>query len=208
VTQLASAVVLAGGASRRLGQDKRAIALDPSRTLLEQTVARVATVADDVVVVASTLPPHVDLGDARVVPDRISGLGPLGGLVAGLTAVRHARALIVACDLPFLDSVALKAMLDSPVECDLLVPRRRNGTLEMLHAVYRVECSVVAERLIASGRLKLAELADALTDDGRHVHYLDDDFFRPLDPELLTFFNVNTPPDLAEARRRLTGRQS
>jgi molybdenum cofactor guanylyltransferase len=203
VIQPASAVVLAGGASRRLGQDKRTVRLGATRRfLLEQTLERLESLSDDILVVGSEIPRAIDVGTARVVPDDVVGLGPLAGLIAALEAARHSRALVVACDLPFLNRDALRAMLDLPDGDDLLVPRRADRTLEMLHAVYSVDCAVVAREQLAAGRLRLAGLANSLTERGLKVRYLDDSFFRNVDPELLTFFNVNTPADLAEATSR------
>jgi molybdopterin-guanine dinucleotide biosynthesis protein A len=206
VTLPASAVVLAGGASRRLGQDKRGIRFGSAPTLLDQTVGRLATLSDDVVVVCSPLTPIAVPPTGRVVADESPGSGPLGGIVAGLRAVRGERVAVVACDLPFLSTSVLRTMLDLPFDYDLLVPRRADGTLEMLHAIYRATCQDVAARLLADGRLKVAGLACALIAEQRSVRYLDEDFFRPVDPDLLTFFNVNTPADLAVARARAARR--
>jgi molybdopterin-guanine dinucleotide biosynthesis protein A len=202
VTVPVSALVLAGGCSRRLGQDKRTLRLDGRHSLLERTVERVASLSDDVLVVGSGLPSEIDVGTARVVPDDVVGHGPLAGLVAGLTAARHARALVVGCDLPFLNCDVLGAMLDLTIDCELLVPRRADGTLEMLHAVYGIGCVSTARALLVAGRLRLAGLADELSARGAAVHYLAESFIRQFDPVLLTFFNVNTPADLAEARSR------
>jgi molybdopterin-guanine dinucleotide biosynthesis protein A len=196
----ASAVVLAGGASRRLGQDKRTIRFDPTRTLLQQTIDRLATLTDDVVVVGASVPSSVGPIAARIVTDEPTGNGPLGGLVAGFRSAHYERAVVVACDLPFLSVAALRRMLDYPFDYDLLVPRRADGTLEMLHAIYRTTCSGIAAQLIAAKRLKVAGLAGALEGEQRRVRYLDEDFFRDVDPELTTFLNVNTPADLADAR--------
>jgi molybdopterin-guanine dinucleotide biosynthesis protein A len=202
VTDQVSALVLAGGSSRRLGQDKRALRLAGRLTLLEQTVERVASLSDDVLVVGSELPPHIDLGAARVVADDLVGYGPLVGLVAGLEAARHPRALVVACDLPFLNRDVLAALRNLASDYDLLVPRRADGTLEMLHAVYTVGCVPAARDLLSAGRLRLADLADELSARGAAVDYVAESFIRQYDPWLMTFFNVNTPADLAEARRR------
>jgi molybdopterin-guanine dinucleotide biosynthesis protein A len=208
VTDPASAIVLAGGASRRLGEDKRNIRFDSTRTLLNQTIEAVATLSDDVVVVGSTLSLTSTSAVARVIADEAPGHGPLGGLVVGLRAARHARALVVACDLPFLSTSALQKMLELPFDYDLLVPRRADGTIEMLHAVYGATCGDVAARQLDARTLKLAALATVLSNEQRHVRYLDEAFFRPVDPDLATFFNVNTPADLFAARLRAEARRA
>ncbi len=202
MTIAASGIVLAGGSSRRLGQDKRSVRLESSQTLLDQTISRVGSVVDDVIVVVATSLQGLADDRVRVVFDDISGRGPLGGIVAGLRATKHDRAMIVACDLPFLSPAALRLMLDVPTSSDLLVPRREDGTLEMLHAVYRRPCVDTAARLLEVGQYRMAGLVPALIEDGLQVGFLGDDFFRSVDPELLTFFNVNTAEDLERARIR------
>src|SRR5262249_54710743 len=147
-------------------------------SLLRQTIDALTMLSDDVVVVGADLPPAVAPPVARIVYDESPQCGPLGGIVAGLRVVRHERALVVACDLPFLSTPALQKMLDFPFDYDLLVPRRADGTLEMLHAIYRATSVDVAARQLDARSLKLAHLGTALSNEHRLVRYLDDAFFR------------------------------
>ncbi len=199
MTGEASAIVLAGGRSTRLGQDKRLVRLDSERTLLERTVQRVASLVEDVVVVVGAGERLTD-DLARVVTDEWPGTGPLGGLCTGLARVCHAYALVVACDLPFLNVDVLRALLARPRAYDLLVPRRADGTVELLHGIYRTTCLPVARDRLAAGRLRLAGLIDDLQAADRTVVFVDEDDLRPFDPDLRTFFNLNTPADLHLAR--------
>src|SRR5919205_2151237 len=93
----ASAIVLAGGLSRRLGQDKRRLRLwGPEQPmLLEHTVSIVARLCPDVVVVLNDPEAWAGL-PARLVPDIYPGSGPLGGIYAGLMAASYDYALAVA----------------------------------------------------------------------------------------------------------------
>src|SRR3954447_16105779 len=119
-----SAIVLAGGVSRRLGQDKRRLRLWGSAgpTLLEYVVGIVARLCADVVVVLndpdawSTLP-------ARLAPDVYADGGSLGGIYADLLAAEHEYALAVACDMPFLNAGLIGAMLARLRDYDVLAPR-------------------------------------------------------------------------------------
>lgn len=211
MSEPASGIVLAGGQSRRLGRDKRALVVGSARTQLEEVVTRLAAVTEDVVVVAgadprsvATLlrdpPPH-----ASVIPDAPSGVGPLGGLCAGLEAALHDTALVVACDLPFMSVAVLRDLLDRPRDYDLLVPRRADGRLEVLHAVYRRSCLPVLRARLERGRLDLHGAVPDLEAAGYAVRFVDDAEIARLDPRLRTFFNVNTPADLREAERFRSG---
>jgi len=204
VTAPISAIVVAGGESRRLGQDKRFLRLRSSQTLLEATVSTVATLTDDVLVVVSTDPARFAALPARVVQDPCHGAGPLNALVAGLAAMRHDTALVVACDLPFLNPTLLRALLEQPRDYDLLAPRRADGRLEMLHAVYRKTCLDPARRRLADGRLRMAGLIDDV-----RTRIVEEATLRRYDPTLRSFLNVNTPDDLrlvAELLARADGR--
>src|SRR5262245_5139087 len=144
----ASAIVLAGGLSRRLGQDKRRLRLwgETQPTLLEHTVSIVAQLTPDVVVVLNDPEAWPDLA-ARFAVDVYPDGGALGGIYSGLLPARHDYALAVACDMPFLSLELLRAMLLRPRDYDILVPRSlhpgmtRNALdLEPLHAIYNKAC--------------------------------------------------------------------
>ena len=136
--------MLAGGVSRRLGQDKRRLRLWGSAgpTLLEYVVGIVARLCADVVVVLNDPDTWASL-PARLVPDVYADGGSLGGIYAGLLAAEHEYALAVACDMPFLNAGLIGAMLARPRDYDVLVPRSlqpgtaRNALdVEPLHAIY------------------------------------------------------------------------
>lgn len=207
----ASGVVLAGGRSLRLGRDKRLLKFGAADTQLEETVRRVASVATEVVVaggaevtlVADVLrhaPPRT-----TVVPDVQPGAGPLGGLCAGLAAAREDLSLGVACDLPFLNVDVLRYLLECARGYDLVVPRRDDGRLEMLHAVYRRSCLPILRERLARGRLRLGDVPLDLDAAGLRVRYVAEADLIPLDPHRRTFFNVNTQGDLQAAEHLLAG---
>src|SRR5688572_3668459 len=114
-----SAVVLAGGLSRRLGSDKRRARLwgDDGPVLLERTVALIASLCPDVVVVLNDPEAWPQL-PARLVGDRYPDGGALGGIYSGLDAAAHDHALVVACDMPLLSRPLLAAMLARPRDYD------------------------------------------------------------------------------------------
>ncbi|NJN16129.1 MAG: molybdenum cofactor guanylyltransferase [Oscillochloris sp.] len=158
--EAASAVVLAGGLSRRLGRDKRRLRLwgEHGPTLLEHTVATVASLCTDVVVVLNDPADWPDL-PAQIVGDRYPDGGALGGIYSGVLAARAEYALVVACDMPLLHAPLLQAMLARKRDYDALVPRSprpgdaRNGLdLEPLHAIYAKRCLAPMQAALEAGR--------------------------------------------------------
>ena len=189
-----SGIVLAGGRSRRLGLDKRLLKLTSFRTQLAETIERLSSVADDIIVAGD---PSEALTDrVTVVGDVDVGVGPLAGSVAGLTAIRYDHAIVVACDLPFLNVELLRRLVSLPRDYALLVPGRSDGTMEMLLAIYSRSVVATLQRYLDHGQRRLAELPDRLEGEGHIVRILDERWLRRHDPSLRSFFNLNTPDDL------------
>jgi Molybdopterin-guanine dinucleotide biosynthesis protein A len=137
--------VLAGGASRRMGQDKARLILEDGRTLLGRTahVAREAG-ADRVLVIGRVRPADWDGPDAaEFVPDpsERTGEGPLDGIATALEAAAGAAVLVVPCDLPRLSSEALRWLQGEAVAAgeaaDGAVTVSADGGASPLFAVYR-----------------------------------------------------------------------
>lgn len=193
----ASAVVLAGGASRRMGRDKRLLpwgtdADGRPRTLLQSVVDRLAAVADDVIVVANDQP---KVRGARIVPDAIPGSSSLGGILSSIEAARHERVFVAAADMPFLNVALVRDLLGRLEGHDAVVPIVGSRP-EPLHAVYGPAVAIAARRQIARGQLKIA-----LAFEGLDIVRVPEAELRQLDPDLRSFRNVNTPEDYAGARR-------
>ncbi|MEP7188145.1 MAG: molybdenum cofactor guanylyltransferase [Roseiflexaceae bacterium] len=201
-----SAIVLAGGVSRRLGQDKRHLRLwgAAGPMLLEYVTDIVARMCADVVVVLNDPDAWAGL-PARLVPDVYADGGSLGGIYAGLLAAKHDCALAVACDMPFLDAALIDAMLARPRDYDVLVPRSlqpgaaRNALdVEPLHAIYAKSCLEPMRATLESGRRQIAAFFPSV-----RVAYVEPDETRRYDPTGRSFLNVNTPEQMAEAEREL-----
>ena len=192
-----SAVVLAGGLSRRLGRDK---AVEPlgGEPLIGRVLARVAQVTDETVVVvndaarAAALPLGEDVVAAI---DRYPGAGSLGGIFTGLEAARADWVLVVACDMPFLNVRLLRRILSLRRGRDAVVPVIE-GRPEPTHAAYSKRCLPHIEDRLRANDLKISRFFDDVD-----VEYLPQGEVDELDAGRLSFFNVNTEQDLERARR-------
>ena len=147
---------------------------------------------DDILVVGE--PPTVTRPDARVrlVPDRVPGCGPLGGLDAALAAARDDVVAILACDMPFVTAAFLTHLLDLARDADAVVPRTERG-YHPLCAAYTRACQPAVARRLADRRLTMSGLLEELR-------------VRELTPGEIDAFgdrhrllaNVNTPADYEE----------
>jgi molybdopterin-guanine dinucleotide biosynthesis protein A len=188
-----SGVILAGGASRRMGRDKALLQFE-GRPLIAWVAERLRAVADEVIVAAGDGRRYGAYAD-RWVPDVYPHVGTLGGIHAGLQAAAHEWALVVACDMPFLNSGVLAWFVTTAQsgENDLVVLRHGKG-VEPLHAVYRKSCLGPIEATIRSGE----RCAYAFYDQIR-VRYVAPAEIAALDPDLASFRNVNTPDQWRQA---------
>jgi molybdopterin-guanine dinucleotide biosynthesis protein A len=187
-----SGIVLAGGKSRRMGQDKTRIRLESGLSLVEQAVARLSNVTDEVIVVTAGL--REDLPTARWASDLHEGAGPLGGIYAGLLACAWDHALVVACDMPFLNVELLRYMAGLPRDYDVLLPSLSRG-VEPLHAIYGKACLEPARALLETGQYCILDLYGQV-----RMRYINAEEVAQYDPEGRSFFNVNTPDQLRQAR--------
>src|SRR5918994_5153663 len=199
-----SAAALAGGQSRRMGTDKALLPLVPGgQPMLGVVLERLSAVADDTFVVADDQARYSALG-VRVVPDLSPQVGALGGIQAAIAWSAHEHCLAVACDMPFLSLPLLRRMADEPRDYDVLVPlipgesRQRDDGLvyQTLHAIYSKRCLPFIERRIAEGKKQVVSFfADV------RVRTLDVTDITLWDPDLRSFFNVNTPEGLGIAAK-------
>jgi len=186
--------VQAGGQSRRMGRDK---ALLPflGQPLILRVIERVRPAAAEMLLIAND-PEKFQFTGLAAIPDRIPGLGVLGGLLTALHAARHPFVALVACDMPFVSAALLtyQAELIEHSGADVVIPQSAHG-LEPLHAVYRREtCLPLVEQAVSLGLRRLDSWFELAT-----LRVLSPEDTRPYDPQGLACANLNTPEDLAWA---------
>jgi molybdopterin-guanine dinucleotide biosynthesis protein A len=187
-----SAVVLAGGRSSRLGQDKAFLRIN-GQFLIERILEKLAQLSDEVIVVANDIEKYEQF-EAVVVGDVFPGKGALGGIYSGLRAATRDRSLVVACDMPFLNLSLLQYMQGLAPRYDVVIPRLGRLT-EAVHAVYSRNCLPFIEKQLQAGDLRIVSFFPQV-----RVRYVDDDEMDIFDPKHLSFFNINSQADLDKAR--------
>lgn len=194
-------IILAGGESRRMGQNKAFLPWG-GMTLIEHLIERLRPVTDEIIVAAKDRRAFGHLR-ARVVEDAVPGVHALGGLYTGLRAARAELCFVCACDAPFVSPGLARALAGCLAGRDLAVPRSRRG-LEPLHAVYaRSRTLPVVEEQMRRGRWSLRNLVEKL-----HPRIVEGAALWPFDPAQRCFVNLNTPADYARALAVLTGGRS
>jgi molybdopterin-guanine dinucleotide biosynthesis protein A len=184
-------IVLAGGRSSRMGQDKASLRFG-DETLAGRVVRIVGTVADEVIVVAA---PGTSLAvsPARVVHDPVSHLGPLAGIATGLAASATELNLVVACDMPLVMPAVLRRLIELCGQADICLAVSGSHA-SPLCAVYRGEVAWAAQELLDAGERRVMALLDRV-----QTKRVDAAIFRDIDPDLDTFVSCNSPDELRKA---------
>ena len=211
----AAAIVLAGGAARRLGaglvgaEGKAGLRLT-GRTFLEAVTTAVSTRVGRVIVVAAPEQPLPPVAvPIEVVRDSTPGAGPLAGIRDGLAHAlatgQPPRAVVVAsCDVPLLAPAVVRLLLDrlAASSARWVVPVV-SGHPQVLVSAIAPELLGAIERHLAAGRRDIRGLLDELRRaDPAAVAVLTEAEVAVADPDCLSFIDVDTPADLEAVHHR------
>ncbi len=197
---MVGALILAGGKGTRMRQDKALMELC-GKPLLSYSLERALAFADEVVVALGRngdLDRYDDVLPRQVVVtrDNFDGKGPLAGIHAGMEAIRSRYAAVLPCDSPFVKEEVVTLLFQEAAGVDAAIPRWPSGYIEPLHAVYKVRpVRRAAREALRLGRLRVDDILPMV--DG--VRYVTTNRIRRVDPELLTFMNINHRRDLETA---------
>ncbi|MBI2906104.1 MAG: molybdenum cofactor guanylyltransferase [Chloroflexi bacterium] len=189
-----ASIVLAGGRSSRLGRDKLREVIG-EKSVIQRVLEAVAPVSSEIIVVTAdrelALPSYPA---ARLVHDIHPGKGSLGGIYSGIVMSTRYHSLVVAGDMPFLNTALLRHMVAASGSFDVVLPKV-DDYVEPLHAVYSKDCLPAIEDLLRQDNLRILDFFDRV-----RVRYLEEEEIDLFDPKHLSFFNVNTEADLVTAR--------
>lgn len=199
-----SAIILAGGFSKRLGREKGLVEL-AGRPLIFHVLDRIHGIVNETVAVVNSENQRVVFASllgrrASVVVDEHEVQSPLVGAITGFENARGKYSLLLPCDTPFVSSKVASLLLDLCVNKSAAIPRWPTGYIEPLQAAYQTKSALNAARTaLEEGKLDLRSMISHL----RGVRYISTLVLQEMDPRLLTFFNINTPEDLKRAESML-----
>jgi len=188
-----TAVIMAGGDSRRMGQDKANLQLG-GRTLLQSVVATLQPLFPEVIVSVRQPRPEIDLPQ---VCDDPAYSGPLAGLAAALAQAYSPWIFVVACDMPFITPAVIEYLALQRVDCQAVVPMV-GGYPQPMAAFYATGClKVVQDILNSNGKHSMLAPLEMLK-----VCYVSEAQMLSVDPQLRSFFDLDTPQDVARAMKQ------
>lgn len=197
-----SGIILSGGKSSRLGRDKGLVELE-GQALVCRVIERLRGIVDEIIVVVGSeamVNQYLEVvpEDVRVIPDYYQDDSPMIGLISGLREARGEYAVVCACDMPFIDPVIIEVLfcISYGVNGTLLV--KPNGWIEPIPSIYHVSnCLSYAEELMLLGERRIRKVLETMN----NRVLLPIEKLRAIDPELVSFIDLDTVESIDEARR-------
>ena len=192
-----TAAVLAGGRSRRMGFDKTLVRVG-GHTLVARVAESLGSVCSEVLVVTNHPEDLAEAGlpqGVRVVVDDLPYSGPLGALTTAMGQASQDWVLLAAADMPWIVPSVIDLLWSNREGVDAVVPLTEGG-LEPLLALYSTSTRDAARALLDDGMRRPAQLLERVS-----TTEIGSAELRAADPELASFVNVNTPEELASAKR-------
>ena len=187
-------IILAGGKNLRLGRNK-ALEFLGSKSLIERVIERLQPLTNQILIVTSREQANQLLeSKTQILIDIFPDSGPLGGIYTGLLSSKSSHSIVVACDMPFLNTELLRYMVGVPQDYDAVVPRLETDKLEPLHAIYSRNCLDNIKTLLQRNEFRVNSLLKSV-----RVRYIERAECEKLDPQLLSFFNINRQSDMKRA---------
>jgi len=189
--------IMAGGKSSRMGRDKSFVEL-MGKPMIEHLMSRAAALGQRETILITNRPADYAPLGLPMFGDVLPEKGSLGGIYTAIHHSQNPYTLVIACDMPFVNPALLRHMigLGEDGQFDVIVPRV-DGYPEGLHAIYSKACLAPIRQRLDADKLKVIGFYDAV-----RVRALDEVEWQRFDPQGLSFFNVNTPDELAEAQRK------
>lgn len=190
-----SGIILSGGLSSRFAGHNKAFLEIGGKTIMERILAVFSTLFDEIILVTND-PLAYAAWDVKIVSDLYDQRSSLTGLHAGLFYSTRPYAFFTACDTPFVNPALIRLLVDNiDHSVDGVVPETEKG-LEPLFAVYSRRCLKPFGKSIEQQKLKIRRVFSGL-----RIRTIPEDRLRQEDPNLVSFFNINTPEDLTRATR-------
>ena len=192
-----SALILAGGRSRRMGFKEKALLPIGDKTILEHVINSLNGVVDEIIISMRDTPQQELLNDYTqghdVVLDKLQDVGPLSGILEGAKAAKGKYVFVVACDMPYINTDVVELLFKRAEGNNAAIPVWENENLEPMHAVYRTEpMAIETEKAIQRNKKFVLAPVFKMQD----LVFVKIDEIREFDPDLRTFININTPDDV------------
>ena len=184
-------VILAGGSSKRYGQNKAFLKIGNVR-LIENILKEMQSIFQRVILITNERKKYEYL-EIPIFEDIVKGFGPLGGIYTGLMSIPDQAGFFIACDMPFINRQLVRYMVDMKKDHHGAVIPLVAHEVEPLHAIYTKICVKHIKDLIDSYRCQIRLFFDHIP-----VRYVKEDEIKQFCNPNRVFLNINTPDEFAK----------
>lgn len=189
-----SGVILAGGLNERFSGRRKAFLTIGERRIIDVLYDVFSSVFKEIILVTNNPMDYLEW-DVNIVTDVYPVRSSLTGIHTGLFYASHPYIFVTACDTPFLKRELVETIVAQIEPGDaVVIPETSEGT-EQLCAAYSKTCLSLMERQIKEKRFQIKKMFRKI-----RVKKIPEKELRKIDPELMSFFNINTEEDLIYAR--------
>ena len=155
IKEQATAIIMAGGGSRRMGIDKSMLPIK-NQPIIKYICDQLHGTFSQILISTDDVEKYAFLG-FDCVPDRMPGQGPLVGIASALEASENELNFIIACDIPYVDIRFVRKMLTEAQAADMVIPTHDNGKHEPLFAIYNKSALKAMNQVLSSGKRKISD---------------------------------------------------
>jgi molybdopterin-guanine dinucleotide biosynthesis protein A len=196
-----SGIILSGGLSKRFSGTNKAFMQVGGRHILDRIYTVFSELFEEIILVTNNPAKYLEW-DLKIVTDIYPYRSSLTGIHAGLFYSTKPYSFITACDTPFLKKELIEVLLCAvEPKTDIVIPESSSG-LEPLCAVYSKRCQKPIQNQLEKQEFKIDKFFNMV-----RVKKISDKELRLKDPELTSFFNVNTPSSLKKAEEIIEERK-
>jgi molybdopterin-guanine dinucleotide biosynthesis protein A len=186
-------VILAGGLGTRFDGKNKALLQIRGKTILQYIYEVYEALFDEIILVTNNPLEYLDW-DLEIVTDIFSIRSSMTGIHAGLFYAGHPYAFVTACDTPFVKKQLVETVLAGiNGNTEWIIPRTSLG-MEPMCAVYSKQCLQNMETCLRNKKFKIQKCLRKVP-----TKIISEKKLLEIDPELISFFNINTPEDLCRA---------
>lgn len=192
----ATAIILAGGKSSRMGTNKALLPIE-GKANIQLIKEQLTPYFSQIMIATNDFEAYAFLG-LPMIKDEYEGLGPMAGIHAGLKNSKTETNFFVACDMPFASGELVKHLVDLSEEYEAVVPRI-NGKLHPLFSVFKKTILPKIEQCLLGENLRMSDLLSTL--EVRYVNEIELANVISGNIEKI-FYNMNSPLDYQKVIRQ------
>jgi len=169
-------IILAGGKSLRMGQDKGLMSLN-GKPMIQYVIDTIQPLVNEIIIIANQK--EYQTFGFPVYEDDLKEQGPLAAICTGLKFSKTQKNLILSCDVPFINEELLNLLIKNSEDAAVVIPEQ-NGRTHQLIGIYNRSCLTPFQKELAKGNRKIKWAIEQLNYKVVDANHIDKKMFNNL----------------------------